>query len=248
MRPPRFFPPHQPRDAKIKPNHLRTIHKEDSWDSNISAGLSLNICDELLQRWSTICWWVGSLIASPVSRMSAGQVRSGRRVNLGLGNCSPPVQVGSMPICWSSALCASPDLVVGNRSPACFQLAGTIWGLWMVGFAKNLTNLWGCPCQISAHQRVIRQLRVFSSWGAYGTGLFSAVHCWWGSAPDRTLGNSVGAIESVARSVGVLCTFAAKDWSLASAGYLPSTFRPFWGCTRALRRLGRGLLPGWFCQ
>lgn len=30
MRPPRFFPPHQPRDAKIKPNHLRTIHKEDA--------------------------------------------------------------------------------------------------------------------------------------------------------------------------------------------------------------------------
>lgn len=98
---------------------------------------------ELLRRWSTRCWWVGSLIASPVSRMSVGQVNTGRHVNLGQSNCSPPVQ-------YAIALCLSSDPVVSNRSPARFQPAGAVWGLWMIGLAKNPTNLWGCPCQISA--------------------------------------------------------------------------------------------------
>ena len=72
--------------------------------------------------------------------------------------------------------------------------------------------------------------------------------CYWRqrrSCPvaDRTLGNSVGAIELVARSNRAMCTFAVGDWG--SFGYpLLSTFRPFGGSAFSLRRLGVGLLPG----
>ena len=72
--------------------------------------------------------------------------------------------------------------------------------------------------------------------------------CYWRqrwSCPvaDRTLGNSVGAIELVARSKSTMRTLAAGDWG-SFGNPLLGTFRPFGGCALALRRLGIGLLPG----
>ena len=63
------------------------------------------------------------------------------------------------------------------------------------------------------------------------------------SVADRTLGNSVGAIESVIHSVSTMCTLDVGDWGRLG-GSLLGIFHPFGGCACALRRLGLGLLPG----
>jgi len=46
---------------------------------------------------------------------------------------------------------------------------------------------------------------------------------------DRTLGNSVGAIESVIHSVGTMCTVDVGDWG-RFGGSLLGIFHPFGGC------------------
>ena len=72
--------------------------------------------------------------------------------------------------------------------------------------------------------------------------------CYWRQrrsclVADRTLGNSVGAIELVACSSCTMRTFAVGDWG-SFGNPLLGTFHPFGGCALALRRLGIGLLPG----
>jgi hypothetical protein len=45
------------------------------------------------------------------------------------------------------------DLLYGllpELKPCQFILTGIIWGLWIAGFAKYSSNLWGLPCQVSA--------------------------------------------------------------------------------------------------
>ena len=63
------------------------------------------------------------------------------------------------------------------------------------------------------------------------------------SAADRVLGNSVGAIESVACSDGALGTVEVGGWGRFGAS-VPDTLRPFGGMAFALRRFGVGLLSG----
>ena len=109
--------------------------------------------------------------------------------------------------------------------------AGTVWGLWMNGFAKHLPNLWGYPCRISApcgrDEAIAGLLLLRGVWGD-----LSQRQRWQCTASDRTLGNSVGAIESVACSVGASCTFAVGNWSRfvrLPASYIPL---PSGGCAR----------------
>ncbi|KAF3948030.1 hypothetical protein CMV_025915, partial [Castanea mollissima] len=145
--------------------------------------------------------------------VAAHYVYSGWRVYAGLGDS---FLLGR---CWlpsggCNALAGGTEVLLVSR------LAGTIWGLWIAGFAKRFTR-------------------------SSGMALSSTRACaltWLGSSPpegrmrrcskrcnsrmrpaaDRNLGNSVGAIESVARGLGVSHTLDACGWgSLRLLPFLP---------------------------
>jgi hypothetical protein len=185
------------------------------------------------------------LPASPVSRMSVGQFICGRRVDLGQGSCSPPVRVGSTPL--SNALCVSPDPVVSNRSPACFQTSGHRLGS---------VDGWLCQKSYKSLGMPLPDFRLLACSSSYGSsppeGCMGRAFCrrfTAGEVSPRTTpwGTQWGQFESVPRNEDVLCTFAARDWSQLFSGWLPALYilSPFvGGCARAPRRPGRRLLPG----
>ena len=84
-------------------------------------------------------------------------------------------------------------------------------------------------------------IRALRAWWSVGFLLLRGAcigSCYWRqrrSSPvtDRTLGNSVGAIESVACSVSAMRTCEVGDWGRFGDPHL-GTFRPLWGlCLRA---------------
>lgn len=147
----------------------------------------------------------------------------------------------------SNALCVSPDPVVSNRSPACFQTSGHRLGSVDGWLSQKSYKSLGMP---------LPDFRLLACSSSYGSsppeGCMGRAFCRRFTADEvspRTTpwGTQWGQFESVARNVGVLCTFAAGDWSQLFSGWLPALYilSPFvGGCARAPRRPGRRLLPG----
>ena len=84
------------------------------------------------------------------------------------------------------------------RSPASFTAAGAFSSLWMAGFATVLNQiLRGRLRPITASTRCARP--PVSSTRGVDAARFGGYSCPISSAADHPLGNSVGAIESIAR-------------------------------------------------
>jgi hypothetical protein len=83
----------------------------------------------------------GLLIASLVSYVAAGDVNTSRRAALG----------SATPIDYYRLYCliAVRLDIERNRSPVDLS-AGTIWGLWIAGFAKHSPDLWGQSRRVTA--------------------------------------------------------------------------------------------------
>ena len=134
----------------------------------------------------------------------------------------------------------APALGVGNRSPAGPRVSRQLsWDLWADGQALPFpSGLRGWPPPVTALTGVTGG-RVFSSWGAYAAE-FGGPRGPISPAADRTLGNSVGAIESVVGGPVAFCATGAFGW-VAALGRLPSctvtqTFRPPRGASRCASR------------
>ena len=136
---------------------------------------------------------------------------------------------------------AAPLLAINNRSPAHFNERAT-FGVcgWLA--MPNIHQIFGdsrvkLPRFVCEIGRWLSPLETPMLWACY----------WWqrrsGSAADRVLGNSVGAIELIACNGGALRTAAVGDWD-CFGDPLPDTLGPFGGLAFALRRCGIGLLSG----
>lgn len=62
--PPSCFPPHWPRDAKIEPKHLPTIHEEGNWERFLTDFIAQQSTRFLLTALLLICDYLG-LFAPP---------------------------------------------------------------------------------------------------------------------------------------------------------------------------------------
>jgi hypothetical protein len=168
------------------------------------------------------------LIACLVSLIAAGEIHFLRR-RRGLGNSVLRVQVGlayTQAVPFGRLTCAC----MRNWSPFIY-LAGIIWGLWITGFAKYSPDLWGQSCQVSA----------FYVWRGVDFLLLRAIcngnvcdgNVGHGSFADQLLGNSVGAIESVACAIIALSLDRAATWIRFGVSLL--------GTTRSLRGVCLGV-------
>ena len=102
--------------------------------------------------------------------------------------------------------------------------------------ATNPASFWGRSCRITAFFGVIRCMELLlRKCLRYG----HLQHCCACSVPDRTLENSVGAIESLLPATAPLCAINGSKGSHFS-GFFLLTLRPLGGCTRlfgVLRRI-----------
>ena len=136
---------------------------------------------------------------------------------------------------------AAPLLAINNRSPAHFDERAT-FGVCGLLATPNIHQIFG-DCRVKLPRfvceigRWLSPLEMRMLWACYGRQRRS------GSAADRVLGNSVGAIELVACSDGALRTVEAGDWG-CFGDLLLDTLRPFGGLALALWRFGEGLLSG----
>ena len=154
---------------------------------------------------------------------------------------------GRKPIYWSERVvrCA---WACGGQLKSCLFHKRAPFGVcgWLAS-PKYSPDLWGQPGRVPALY-VRDEVWVFSSWGAYVTGmLLVATPVMLRRGPhlgELSGGNRIGRSQRwchVYRRglwLGLPCAAPCFWYKL----------RPFGGSARALRRLGLGLLPGWFCQ
>ena len=114
-------------------------------------------------------------------------------------------------------------------------LAGTIWGLWIAGYAKYSPDLWGQPCQVSASFRVTR-LGFSPPEGCMQRKCIRRQRRSW-LAADQLLGNSVGAIESVVHDTIAFSLDRVSTW-VASASPCLVKLASFGGSAFELRLFG----------
>ncbi|KAF1343581.1 hypothetical protein EJ07DRAFT_160672 [Lizonia empirigonia] len=132
----------------------------------------------------------GILPASLVSRVVAHYVNSGGRVYLGLGDSFLLGREGT-------------EVLLVSR------LAGNIWGLWIAGFAKRFTRSSGMALS-STRACALTWLESSPPEGVCDgvvSGVITSATC---RGPQ--LGELSGAIESVARGLGVSHIFDACGW------------------------------------
>lgn len=180
------------------------------------------------------------MLASLVSQIAAGDVNSGRRAIRGSANADP--------------LQRRAKAYILKRRVALrlyLRLATEVLLISISGQHLGSVDCWLCQIFTRSLGTALLSIRAFMCVTRRG---FSPLEgrmlraCYWRQrrscfVADRTLGNSVGAIELVARSKCAMCTFAAGDWG-SFGNPLLGTFHPSGGCALALRRLGIGLLPG----
>jgi hypothetical protein len=166
---------------------------------------SLAICRRLL--WRVGMWWA----VSPSKIW--GVLSSSSPCNIKSLDCKPcSLESGGRfrlrAILASAHLCNWFGVqVYTNCSTACppelkprrFILTGTLWGLWIAGFAKYSPDLWGQLCQVSAVYCVSR--RGFSPPESCMQRMCLRRQRRSRFVADQLLGNSVGAIESVTRTL-----------------------------------------------
>jgi hypothetical protein len=174
------------------------------------------------------------LIARLVSLIAAGEVHLLWR-RRGLGDSVLRVQVGLayiQAVPFGRLTCAC----MRNWSPF-IHLAGIIWGLWIAGFAKYSPDLWGQSCQVTAFY--VWQDVDFLLLRAICNGNVSDGNVGHGSFADQLLGNSVGAIESVACAIIAFSLDRAATWN-ASASSCLVQLAPFGGSALEFRLSGLG--------
>ncbi len=161
----------------------------------------------------------------------------------GQRNCWSLARVGWH--AYSQAAFAAPEFATGTRSPA--VCSRHHWSLWIIGSTKHLPAFGESP---AAYPRPVCVMLCWCSLLLRITcsGDVVAVTMPWRSVADYFLGNSVGAIESVAAAAAPLCAGNASDWSClqaTSALYIPPSF---WeGCLHRRRIVTWLILPVVIC-
>lgn len=155
-RPPRFFPPHEPRDAKIVPHLARNLYEKSRQASRRASSAQLHLPRRLQLAFSQL-WRLLCLVSCPRVRILGGdRAKFGLKAPVSYQQALFPTQrrtkstlVGTS--AWGSAtlfhLGGAGHLRVtatrfweGTEVLLVSRLAGNNWGLWIAGFAKRFTR------------------------------------------------------------------------------------------------------------